>query len=82
MNPLHFNLMIELRSAKEWGATVALLLPRLRVSGHRGLTEPELLKALRDLADQSYVMSFTSALGNPTWKITKHGENALTEEGA
>lgn len=82
MSPLHFNILVDLRTAGQYGQTVERQLPMLRVSGHRGLTLPELEKALRDLADKSYVTPFTSALGNKCWRITSLGASALQEEGA
>lgn len=82
MHPLHFNILIDLRTAKEFGQTLPRLLSMLRVSGHRSLSEPELQKALRELADKSFVTTFTTALGNTSWRITALGKSALEEEGA
>jgi len=82
MNPLHFNILVDLRTVGKYGQTLARQLAMLRVSGHRSLTEPELEKALRELADKSFVTNFPSALGNKLWRITSLGESALQEEGA
>lgn len=81
MNPLYFNLLIELRQRSAYGETVAQLLTLLRVSGHRGLTLPELESALRALADKSWVTPFESPLSGKRWRITALGGSALTEEG-
>lgn len=82
MNPLHFNILVDLRTAGQYGQTVERQLPMLRVSGHRSLTVPKLEQALRDLADKSFVTPFESALGNKCWRITALGVSALSEEGA
>jgi hypothetical protein len=57
------------------------LLPELRTGAHRSLTEPQLEKVLRDLADKSFVVAFESPLSGARWRITALGKSALAEEG-
>ena len=82
MNPLHFNILVDLRTAGKFGQSLDRQLPMLRVSGHRGLTLPELETAMRDLSDKSFATPFEGALGGKRWRITALGESALVEAGA
>lgn len=82
MNPLHFNILVDLRTAGKFGQSLDRQLPLLRVSGHRGLSLPDLETAMRDLADKSFVAQFDGALGGVRWRITTLGESALAEAGA
>lgn len=81
MNQLALSLLIELRQRAQYGDTAVNLLVLLRVGGHRGLTAPEMDKALRDAADKSWVTPFESPISGKRWRITALGESALKEEG-
>ena len=81
MSPLHLNILILLVAPRDYGERLGELLTKLRVSGHRGLTVPELEKTLRDLADKSFVTPFDSPLSGTRWRITALGKSALAEEG-
>jgi hypothetical protein len=81
LNPLALNILIELRNRQQYGDTEPRLLSMLRVGGERNLTAPELEKALRDLADKSWVTPFNAVLVGKKWRITALGESALTEAG-
>ena len=81
MNALHIDLLIALRAPDRYGLALDALLTDMRRGRHRELTEPELLKALRDLADKGLAISFTSATGSARWRITYLGKAALIEDG-
>lgn len=81
MNPLHTDTLLALNGAGDYGLRVSNLLPDLRCGRHRSLTQPELERALRDLADKSFVTPFESGLGAQRWRITGRGASALQEEG-
>jgi hypothetical protein len=81
MNNLSLDLLVALRATGEHGSSLPLLLIDLRRGRHRGLTEPELLKALRDLADRCHAIAFVSATGSDRWRATAAGKSALEEEG-
>lgn len=80
MSKLSIDLLLSLRSAGHYGLAPADLLTDMRRGRHAELTEPELLAALRELADASLVTVFTTALKARRWKITGLGESALQEE--
>ncbi|MBL9187913.1 MAG: hypothetical protein JNK23_10565 [Opitutaceae bacterium] len=81
MNDLPVHLLLALNGAGAHGLPVATLLVDLRRGGHHTLSEPQLVAALRGLADQSHAVSFGSALGQQRWRITSRGKSALHEEG-
>jgi hypothetical protein len=81
MNQLHTDLLLALRPAGIYGAAVDDLLTDMRRGRHRELTHPELEKALRDLADQSFAKTVTTPLKKKRWAITAVGTSALEEEG-
>lgn len=81
MSKLNVHLLIALRAAGRFGAAEDDLLVDMRRGSHRELSAPDLVQALRDLADQSYVSAFNSALETKRWKITRLGTDALKEEG-
>lgn len=81
LTPLHVDLALALYAAGEHGLPAATLLPDLRRGRHAALTEPQLIAALRLLADRSLAVSFGSALGQQRWRLTGRGTVALHEEG-
>lgn len=81
MTRLHLDILLELRQLTQYGLSADTLLAYLRRNSHRELAVPDLLKALRDLADKSLVTTYESALGGERWKITGLGSSALKEEG-
>lgn len=81
MTKLHVDILIELRQLSQYGLAVDVLLTYLRRASHRSLSEPDLVQALRDLADKSFVLVYDSALGGSRWKVTELGKAALKEEG-
>jgi len=81
MTTLHIDLILDLRVPAENGLAPDALLTDMRRGRHRNLSEPELLAALRDLADKALVIPFDGALGTRRWRITGRGEAALKEEG-
>ena len=78
---IHVDLLLALHAAGEGGVPFATLLTDLRRGRHQGLTEPQLLAALRLIGDRSLAAGFGSALGTPRWRITSRGVSALAEEG-
>lgn len=81
MNKLHTDMLVLLRAAAGYGLALDNLLQDLRQTRHRALTQPETERAVRELADRSYVTSFNSPLSGKRWRITALGESALQEEG-
>jgi hypothetical protein len=81
MNALHIDLLLALKAAAQYGLPLDALLADLRRGRHRGLTQPQLETALRDLADQSLATPFDSPLSGRRWRITALGTSALQEEG-
>lgn len=79
MSELHIDILLLLRAVGQYGLDVSTLRDDLRQRRHQTLSEPQLLAALRDLADQSFVDQFTSALRKQRWKILGLGESALRE---
>jgi hypothetical protein len=80
MNKLHIDLLIALRPAAQFGLGTADLLTDMRRGRHPELTEPEIERALRELADRSFIFAFKSPLGAKRWRISGQGESALQEE--
>lgn len=78
---LHADLLLALHGAGEHGVPVAHLLADCRRGRHPQLTEPQIIAALRLIADRSMAVSFGSALGVQRWRITSRGTSALAEEG-
>lgn len=81
MNKLHIDTLLLLRSASQYGQTLAVLLDDLRERRHRQLAVPELERAVRELADRSLVSTFESPLSGTRWRITALGTDTLKEEG-
>lgn len=81
MNTLHIDALVALNGAGEFGLPLANLLADLRRGRHRNLTQPQAEKALRDLADKSFVTPFDAELSGERWRITGRGKSALQEEG-
>lgn len=79
--PLHVDLCLALHGAGEHGLPIATLLADCRRGRHPQLTEPQLLAALRLIADRSLAVAFGSALGVQRWRLTGRGTVALAEEG-
>ncbi|MBA4136755.1 MAG: hypothetical protein C0518_05510 [Opitutus sp.] len=80
MNALHVDLLLALRPAADFGLAAADLLTDMRRGRHSALTLPEIERALRELADRSFVFFFTSPLGSKRWRIGALGVSALQEE--
>lgn len=80
MDQLLTDLLLALRAAGQYGAAPEQLLTDMRRGRHRALALPELEKALRDLADQSFAKTITTALKTKRWAITALGTSALEEE--
>lgn len=81
MNALHIDALVALNSSGEFGLPLENVLGDLRRGRHRALSQPQLEKALRDLADKSFATPFESAMGGTRWRITGRGNSALVEEG-
>ncbi len=79
MTTLQIDLLRALRAAGQFGLYAEDLLADMRQGRHGDLTLPQLERALRDLADESFVEPFTTVLKQKRWKIAQHGINALTE---
>lgn len=79
MTPLQIDLLLALRAVGKYGLDLEGLAARLRQGAHRDLTLPQLERAARDLADQSFAEPYTSPLKAKRWRITALGESALTE---
>jgi hypothetical protein len=80
MNPLHLDTLVALRSSGDIGLPVGTLLTDLRRGRHPHVAEPDLRRALRDLADQR----LAAYEENPVvgrWRITAHGSSVLQEAG-
>lgn len=80
MTPLPIDTLVALRGAGEIGLPLGTLLTDLRRGRHPHLAEPELRRALRDLADQR----LAAYEENPVvgrWRITAHGSSVLQEAG-
>jgi hypothetical protein len=80
MDSLHARLLVELRNLGKYGEEPTHLLTALRPS-FRLLAMPGLERALRDLADKSFITAFAGAIGGTRWRITALGESALQEAG-
>jgi hypothetical protein len=81
MTNLHIDTLVALNGAADFGLPVDNLLADLRRGRHRGLSLPQLEKALRDLADKSFATPFDSELSGQRWRVTGRGKSALAEEG-
>lgn len=81
MNQIHIDLLLDLRAHGQYGAKPADLLTDMRGGRHRELTQPDLDKALRDLADRSLATPYETVLKAKRWRITALGESALKEDG-
>lgn len=81
MSKLALDLLLSLRPAGQFGLTPENLLSDARSGRHRDLAEPVLERALRDLADKSFVTTVDSPISGKRWRITALGESALKEDG-
>lgn len=81
MTKLHIDLLLALKGAGDFGLPVSNLLDDLRLGRHRNLAQPQLERALRDLADKSFATPFDSGLGGERWRITGRGDSAVQEAG-
>ena len=80
MSPLLRDILLLLRPCAPYGLSVKKMLDDLRAEGHRDLTEPALVAAIRELADKALVDLLDSVLG-PRWRITELGKSTLREAG-
>ena len=81
LSTLHIDTPLALNGAGEFGLPAAKLLTDLRLGRHRNLAQPQLEKALRDLADKSFATPFEDGFGGERWRITGRGASAVQEAG-
>lgn len=81
MMPLPRFLLLSLRHSGERGASLAILTACARTELDERLTEPEVERALRDLADQRLATAFEQPIVGKRWRITALGGSTLTEAG-
>lgn len=79
MNRVAIDILTELRALTQYGLSAETLLTYLRATNHRDLSLPDLKEQLRNLADNSFVTAYASALGGQRWRITGLGLSALKE---
>lgn len=81
MSQLHIDILRALNGAGEYGIAIDDLLADMRRGRHRHLTRPEVERALREIGDEAWAVSFHSATKIKKWQITSIGTNALAEDG-